>query len=138
MRPDEHRVARGWRFDVTEGTVTLVAIDFALSLDVFVDLEATLRVRIESAFEIESGGTVERVEWSTPAGLGRFADLYGVSVSRIDVDDVGVLGVALGDGRVLRVIADGEYEAFEVGPTDGSWLLVGSPGGGVAQWSLSD
>jgi hypothetical protein len=132
------KVHGGWHIPLAGADVTLISIDQALALDLWVSIERSILVRIERGFTFSTGITSEEVQWSSPTELGRFAELYGASAVSIDLSTAGELYLRFEDGRSIRVRPDPQYEAFQVSSSEnvvsGGFEFISTPGGGLTSF----
>jgi hypothetical protein len=133
------KTPEGWAIPVGEGIVTRITIDYQFGILIFVDARRSIQVNIEGKFSYYDGTESEFVNWQLPAELGRYSTLHGVVVSRLKVSDEGELALEFADGRRIDVPPDPDCEAFEVRAETSSALdgfrFIGTPGGGVAEWT---
>jgi hypothetical protein len=91
--------------------------------------------RIESPFSLDLAGN--RHEFSPGNGLQEsfqpMKELLQQTVTTAETGDSGALRLTFGNGAVISVEPDDEYEAWAVsGP--GGFLVVSMPGGELATW----
>ena len=107
--------------------VTQLRVDHAFTLLIG---DATV-VRIETPFRLRRGKLDETLAGDAPHDVGAALPLLHQEVSSLQVRSSGALHLVFGDGSTIDVAPTPEvpHETWQI--TQGDWMWVGLPGGGV-------
>lgn len=122
----------GWLLKMDEGRIQRIEVDFRLGL-LFGDKTETASLYIETPCHIRSEGNNTRLVPDAPWTLAPALTIINAEIADVSIQKTGYLTVKLKDGRSLEIEPNEQYEAWQVGSTNG-FLLVCSPGGGVAMF----
>ena len=114
-------------FAFSEAEVTQIQLDQRLTLL----LAGGAAVVIGVPCTMLRDGAPEPLHVGEPRLLSPALDLFGRSITRIDVLDTGQLHVHCGTGWSIEVPVDPSYENWELLLPDGE-QLIGLPGGGIS------
>jgi len=122
----------GWQFETIDCRVQLIQIDFRLGL-LISDGANDIWVRIETAAHIVSGAHATLFDPAKTQSLVPILDLFNAKVRGIIVDRTGRLEVRFEDSRLIEVLPDRSYEAWQVEYLSKSekLMLVCAPGSKV-------
>ncbi len=125
----------GWLLKMDEGRIQRIEVDFRLGL-YFGDKNETASLHIGTPCNIKSEGKNTRLVPDAPWTLAPALTLFNAEIANVSIQKTGFLTAKLKDGRSLEIEPDEQYEAWQVGSTNG-FLLVCSPGGEVAMFQRS-
>jgi Family of unknown function (DUF6188) len=128
-----------WSVLVSDGEVTQLRIDFALTLIVAASPDDGFEVRIGGTCILTTpdGATAELAPEDDPTRLAPALRLARLGVQRTKAFKDGHLEMAFGDGSTLAVPADPDYEAWTITGTNGA-RIVSTPSGELAVWEANE
>ncbi len=126
-----------WIFPVVGSEVTQVQIDHALGL--LIDgsgQDPRVHVRISSRLEYGSGDDLVSIDPEATMDLAPLLSLHKATLTEAYALKDGHLVLRFGDGRVIKVAPDDQFEAWHVSgqmpPVERRFEIIAVPGGGVA------
>lgn len=128
-----------WSLDLVQGEITQCTFGHQFGIAIYTP-RFYLNVEIESVAVIRLPGSGHSVEvdprTKDPMAMAPALKLLHVSADRLEASRNGRLTVALGEGGLVEVAPDDDYEAWNVTGPEGL-RLVSMPGGEVAVWAPS-
>lgn len=117
---------------LTGREVDQICIDYAVTLVV----DGTDTVRLEGPFTLSDGAMTLLVDPQRLDTVAPVLDLFRAIVIRALAGKDGSLILAFDDDRQLRIEADPDGEAWEIGgglpPVSPSYRVISQPGGGIS------
>jgi hypothetical protein len=120
----------GWLLTMDEGRVQRIEVDFRLGF-LFGDNGETASLYIETPCYLRCEGRDTPLAPDDASSLAPALALFNAEVADVSIHRTGHLTARMKDGRSLEVDSNEQYEAWQIGSTNG-FLLVCSPGGEVA------
>lgn len=121
----------GWRLALEHAVVSMLKIDFRLSL-VLGEAADAVELIVETPFHVVSSGVDILCIPEKPGTLSPILPLVNTTVNSLVITEAGHIFVEFDNGASLSIDPDPSYEAWQLAGTIG--LLVCSPGGGVSQF----
>jgi hypothetical protein len=113
-----------------EGRIQRIEVDFRLGF-LFGDKTETASLYIETPCYLRCEGKNIPLMPDEPCSLAPALALFNAEVANVSIERTGHLTASLKDGRSLEVDPSEQYEAWQIGSTNG-FLLVCAPGAEVA------